>query len=67
MQPGKISKLNMMSRNTNKNVLILSLNIIKDFNNSLMNDKLEIKFKIKIKLTTLTNKLSYSIKMLSVK
>ena len=67
MLPGKISKLNMTSRNTNKNVLILSLNIIKDCNNSLMNDKLEIKFKIKIKLKPLTNKLSYSIKMLSVK
>ena len=67
MQPGKISKLIMMSRNTSKNVLILSLNIIKDCNNSLMNDKLEIKFKIKIKFKTLTNKLSYSIKMLSVK
>ena len=67
MQPGKISKLTMMSRNTSKNVLILSLNIIKDCNNSLMNDKLEIKFKIKIKFKTLTNKLSYSIKMLSVK
>ena len=67
MQPGKISKLTMMSRNTSKNVLILSLNIIKDCNNSLMNDKLEIKFKIKIKLITLTNKLRYSIKMWSVK
>ena len=67
MQPGKISKLTMTSRNTSKNVLILSLNIIKDCNNSLMNDKLEIKFKIKIKFKTLTNKLSYSIKMWSVK